>query len=224
MPGGGGLCLHTILPYPGEPKRMVVGASAVGVLGTNDGGATWRVMNGGIRADYLPQKVTAEAALGSCPHKIVRDAADPAILYMQNHCGVYKRRRGDAQWTEIGKGLPSRFGFPMVAHPSEGGTVYTVPLEADSNRVTPGGALRVYRTTNGGKKWEPLGKGLPQKGAFFTILREGLATDGNDPAGLYVGTTTGQLYASRDEGASWAPIAETLPPIVSVEAGIARGA
>ena len=221
-PGGGGLCLHTILPYPGEPKRMVACASAVGIFGTNDGGASWRVMNGGIRADHLPAGKLDEGMIGSCPHKLVRDAKDPAVLYMQNHFGIYKRRRGEDRWTDISKGLPSRFGFPMVAHPHDAGTVYTVPLEADSNRVTPEGAMAVWRTKNGGKTWQRLSKGLPQKGAFHTILREGMATDGKDPAGLYVGTTTGQLYASRDEGASWTEVAATLPPILSVEAGVAR--
>lgn len=221
-PGGGGLCLHTILPYPGEPKRMVACASAVGIFGTNDGGASWRLMNGGIRAGHLPGGETQEAMPGSCPHKVVRDAKDPAQLYMQNHFGVYKRRRGDAKWTDISKGLPSRFGFPMVAHPHEGGTVYTVPLEADANRVTPEGAMAVWRTKDAGKTWQRLAKGLPQQGAFHTILREGMATDGKDPAGLYVGTTTGQLYASRDEGGSWDAIATTLPPILSVQAAVAR--
>jgi hypothetical protein len=160
--------------------------------------------------------------LGSCPHKIVRDAKDPDILYMQNHFGVYRRKRGDDKWTDISKGLPSRFGFPMVAHPHDAGTVYTVPLEADMNRVTPDGAMAVWRTANGGKTWSRHGKGLPQKQAWHTILREGMATDGKDPAGLYVGTTGGQLYASRDEGSSWDAIATTLPPILSVSAGVAR--
>jgi hypothetical protein len=223
MPGGGGLCLHTILPYPGEPKRMIAAASAVGIFGTNDMGEKWRLMNGGIRAGHLPGKATAEDQLGSCPHKIVRDARDPALLYMQNHFGVYKRRRGDPAWTEVAKGLPGTFGFAMVAHPHDAGTVYTLPLESDANRVTKGGAIKVYRTTNGGKEWKPLSKGLPQKDAWATVLREGLATDGRDPAGLYFGTTTGQVYASRDEGESWSLVADHLPPVFSVEAGVAGG-
>ena len=222
MPGGGGLCLHTILPYPGEPRRMVVAASAVGIFGTNDAGAKWRLLNGGINAPWLPQKRTEEDVIGTCPHKLVRDAKDPAWLYMQNHGGVYKRRRGDDKWTPIMKGLPGPFGFPMAAHPHEKGVVYTVPLVADTNRVTPEGAMAVYRTKDAGKSWSRLAKGLPQKNAWHTILREGLATDANDKPGVYVGTTTGELYASRDEGASWAALHETLPPILSVSTAIAR--
>lgn len=221
MPGGGGLCLHTILPYPGDASRMVVAASAVGIFGTSDAGRTWKVMNGGIDAPWLPQKKTTESLVGTCPHKIVRDVKDPDWLYMQNHGGVYKRKRGDGAWTAIMDGLPGPFGFAMVAHPHDKGTVYTVPLEADVNRVTPEGAMAVYRTTNAGKSWSRLAKGLPQKQAFLTVLREGMATDGKDPAGLYVGTTGGHLYASRDEGASWDALASTLPPILSVSASVA---
>lgn len=224
QPGAGGLCLHTVLPYPGDPKRMVVGISAVGVLGTNDGGASWRVMNGRIRGVTSPDESLREDQIGSCVHKMVRDAADPAVLYQQNHAGVYRRTRGDSGWTAIEEGLPSTFGFPMAAHPHKAGTVYAVPLVADANRVTPNAAMAVYRTTDGGSRWDRLSRGLPQEGAYFTILREGLCTDQEDPAGVYVGTKTGQLYVSRDEGASWDTLSELLPPVLSLEATTVGGA
>ena len=221
-PGGGGLCLHTILPNPTDANRMVVAASAVGIFGTRDGGKSWDIMNGGIDAPWLPEKKTQEGKVGSCPHKLVRDTLDPGILYMQNHGGVYKRKRGEGKWTPIMKGLPAPFGFPMAAHPHEGGTVYTVPLVGDFNRVTADGAMAVYRTRNAGKSWKRLAKGLPQKGAYHTVLREGMATDDEEKAGIYVGTTTGQLYASRNDGDSWTTLAETLPPILSVSTSMVR--
>jgi hypothetical protein len=220
MPGGGGLCMHTLLPHPKDARRMVVAASAVGIFATEDGGATWELRNGGILNAMSPAGSTQEDEPGTCPHKLVRDPAEPGTLYMQNHWGVYRRREGASKWTAIHKGLPSRFGFPMAAHPRDAGSVYTVPLVGDFNRVTHDGAMAVHRTRDGGKTWERLSKGLPQKGAWSTVLREGLATDGKDPAGVYVGTTTGELYASRDEGDSWTALAEHLPPILSVTAGI----
>jgi len=228
-PGAGGLCLHTVLPYPGEPKRMLVGISSSGVFGTSDGGATWREMNGGVRK-YEGGGSFEDGKIGTCPHKIVRDARDPAILYMQNHVGVYRRARGDPQWTVVEDGLPkiekkvpASFGFPIAAHPHDAGTAYVVPLEGDYNRVTPRGAMAVYRTRNGGKRWQRLSTGLPQKDAWFTILRDALRTDDGDPAGVYVGTTTGQLYHSRDEGDSWRLLADHLQGIQSVEAGTVGG-
>lgn len=220
-PGGGGLCLHTILPHPKDDKRMVVAISAVGVLETRDKGVTWHTRNGGVRADFMPDKVTQEHQIGSCPHKVVRDPDDPDTLYMQNHCGVFKRKDSADKWTDITRGLPSRFGFPIVTHPRDS-VLYTIPLESSMNRVTTGGALKVWRSPNAGKSWEALTKGLPQKNAWATILRDGMATDTHDKAGVYFGTTTGQLYASRNEGDSWSTVAEHLPPIQAVQVGIAR--
>ena len=226
-PGGGGLGLHTILPYPGEPKRMLIGISSAGIFGTADGGGSWRNMDAGVR-NFTPGG-TCNETTPTCVHKMARDAKNPAIVYQQNHIGVYRRERGGDAWTRIEKGLPlnpaygAPFGFPMVAHPHDRGTAYVAPLVGDGNRVMPGGAMAVYRTTNGGKSWSKLTKGLPQKGAWFTVLRDGMRSDGNDPAGIYVGTTTGQLYASRDEGDSWRLIADHLPQVQSVEAGIVGG-
>ena len=227
-PGGGGLCLHTILPYPGDRKRMLVGISAAGIFATKDGGKSWTMYDAGIRW-YGKKEVFDREDLSTCVHKMVRDPRDSAILYQQNHAGMYRRTRGDDAWKIIEKGLPiskstsGTFGFPIAAHPHDAGTAYAVPLVGDYNRVTPDGAMVVQRTTNGGSSWEKLRKGLPQKDAWFTVLRDGLRTDSNDPAGVYVGTTTGQLYNSRDGGESWHLMADHLPQIQSVEAGVVGG-
>ena len=224
-PGGGGLCLHTILPYPGDRKRMLIGISAAGIFSTNNGGGSWNMYDSGLRW-YGKKGVYDREDLGSCVHKMVRDARDPAVVYQQNHTGMYRRARGDAAWKIIEKGLPiskstgGTFGFPMAAHPHEAGSAYAVPLVGDYNRVTPNGSMAVYRTTNRGSRWERLTKGLPQTNAWFTVLRDGLRTDTADPAGVYVGTTTGQLYNSRDAGDSWHLMAEHLPQVQSVEAGV----
>jgi hypothetical protein len=226
--GAGGLCLHTILPYPRDPKRMLVGISAAGIFATNDAGRTWRMYDAGLR-HYGKQDVFDREDLSSCVHKMARDAKDPAVVYQQNHTGVYRRARGDPAWTIVEKGLPvststgGTFGFPMAAHPHDARTAYAVPLVGDYNRVTPKGAMAVHRTTDGGKTWRRLTRGLPQKDAWFTVLRDALRTDSNDPAGVYVGTTTGQLYGSRDDGESWSLIADHLPQVQSVEAGVVGG-
>lgn len=227
-PGGGGLCLHTILPYPGDRKRMLVGISAAGIFATKDGGRSWTMYDAGIR-QYGKQDVFDREDKGTCVHKMVRDGHNPAVLYQQNHTGMYRRKRGDAAWSIIEEGLPvskstgGTFGFPIAAHPHDAETAFAVPMVGDYNRVTPNGAMTVYRTTNGGGQWEKLTRGLPAKDAWFTVLRDALRTDTADPAGVYVGTTTGQLFHSRDGGDTWLSMAGHLPPIQSVEAGVVGG-
>jgi hypothetical protein len=220
MPGGGGLCMHTILPHPTDAKRITVAASSVGIFDSRDGGATWKLMNGAIKNPFSKGGHTEEHETGTCPHKLVRDPRDPGTLLMQNHWGQYRREEGDAKWTSIGKGLPSTFGFPLAV--ARDGRVFAAPLRGDFDRTMIDGAMAVWRSKPGGKGWERLSKGLSQKDAYLTVLREGLAVDPHDDVGVYVGTTGGQLYASRNAGDSWAEVASTLPPILSVEAGIAK--
>jgi photosystem II stability/assembly factor-like uncharacterized protein len=216
-PGGGGQCLHTIAPHPADRKRMIIAMSTGGAYRTNDGGNTWQARNQGVRAEFMPDKYPE---FGQCVHKIARDPKNPDRLYLQNHWGLYRSDDDGDTWTDIAKGVPSDFGFAMVAHPHDADTAYIVPIESDEYRCTPEGKLRVYRTRNGGKSWEPLTRGLPQKNALETILRDSMAADALDPAGIYIGTRSGKLYGSSDDGKSWQLILEGLPPVVCVKAAI----
>ena len=214
-PGGGGLCLHTILPDPSDRKRMVVAISTGGVYRTDDGGRSWRPRNQGIRAEFLPDK---HPEFGQCVHKVVQHPDRPERLFAQNHWGLYRSDNGGDSWEDVARGVPSDFGFPMAIHPHDPDTVYIVPLESDQFRCTPEGKLRVYRTRNAGSSWHPLTRGLPQKNALETVLRDALAVDSLAPAGIYFGTRSGHLYGSRDDGDSWQLLMGGLPPIVSVRA------
>jgi photosystem II stability/assembly factor-like uncharacterized protein len=220
-PGGGGLCLHTIVPHPTDDQRMLVAMSTGGVYRTEDGGRSFVVSNQGIRADFLPDKYPE---FGQCVHKVAPAAGQPDRYYLQNHWGLYRSDDGGRSWKDIANGVPSDFGFAMAAHPHDPDTAYIVPLEADVFRCTPEARLRVYRTRNAGASWEPLSRGLPQRGAYETVLRDALVTDTLDPAGVYFGTRSGKLYASRDAGSSWGLVAEGLPPVVCVRAAIVDGA
>jgi hypothetical protein len=214
FPGKGGLILHTILPDPADKRRMQVAISAAGVFRTEDGGRTWEPRNRGTRADFLPNKFPD---LGQCVHKLVM-AADGKRLYQQNHCGVYRSDSAGERWQDISRGLPSRFGFCMAAHPRETNGAWVVPITSSEYRACPGGRLAAYHTRNGGKTWQKSSRGLPERNAHLLILREAMSTDSADPAGVYFGTSTGQVFHTRDEGREWRLLADYLPPVYSVEA------
>lgn len=216
-PGGGGLCLHTILPHPTDRRRMHVAISTGGVYRTDDGGRTWRTAHTGVRADFLPDKYPE---FGQCVHKVVMHPSRPERLFLQNHWGLYRTEDAGESWQDIANGVPSDFGFAMVIHPHDPNTFFVLPLESDEFRCTPEGKLRVYRTRNGGGSWEPLTRGLPQRGALETVLRDAMTADPLQPAGVYFGTRSGQVYGSRDGGTSWSRIIAGLPPVVCVKAAV----
>ena len=215
QPGAGGLCLHTIILDPDNPKRMLIAISAAGVYRTDDGGKSWQARNKGVRAEFLPDK---HPEFGQCVHKIVQHPSQPGRLFLQNHWGLYRSDDWGDSWQDVANGVPSDFGFAMAMHPHQPETVYIVPLESDQFRCTPEAKLRVYRTKNGGKSWEPMMKGLPQSGAYETVLRDALAADSFNPAGVYFGTRSGKVYGSTDDGDSWQEIADGLPAVVCVKA------
>jgi photosystem II stability/assembly factor-like uncharacterized protein len=216
QPGAGGLILHSVVAHPTDRDRMWVGISAVGTFETTDGGATWETRNHGVRADFVPGPAPE---FGQCVHKLGLHPDRPEVLFQQNHCGVYRSDDGGSQWTEITAGLPSQFGFPLAIHPHDPHTVYVIPLNGDDKgRYMPDGHAAVWRSRDDGGTWTRLDSGLPQRDAYVGVLRDAMGMDRLDPAGIYFGTSTGQLFASSDEGGSWRLIADYLPAIWSIEA------
>jgi hypothetical protein len=217
MPGGGGLCLHTILPDPSNSKRLFIAISTGGVYRTDDGGENWQPRNQGVRAQFMPEG-QQYPEWGQCVHKIVSHPSNPQRMFLQNHWGLYRSENGGDSWTDIANGVPSDFGFAMAVDPNNADSVFIVPLESDEFRCTPEGKLRLYRTRNAGKSWDAVGNGLPQENALETVLRDGLSTDSLQPTGVYFGTRSGKLFGSADSGESWNAILESLPPVVCVKA------
>lgn len=211
-PGAGGLCLHSILLNPKRPRRILIAISAVGTMRSDDEGKSWKFQNKNVLADFLPNKYPV---FGQCVHKLAHNASAPDVIFQQNHCGVYRSDNAGENWTNIRGNLPSRFGFPIAVDANEPRRVYVAPLEGDFSRIAPDGHFAVWASDKGGGEWSRLDSGIP-KVSYFTILRDGMVADDEDPCGLYFGTTTGQLFASRDQGNNWERITDGLPPILSV--------
>ena len=213
--GAGGLCLHSICPWPGDPARLAVAISAAGVWITDDGGDSWRWGVEGLVPRYIP-KETRAGTTAYCVHNLHRALLRPETMFMQFHGGVYRSDDAGDTWLDIGSGLPSDFGFPLVADPHDPDHAYVIPLEGAEDRVPPGGRLRVYETRDAGATWAALTEGLPQEHAYHTILRQAFGHDGRASLGLYFGTEQGVVFGSADAGASWGVAAEGLPPVLTV--------
>ena len=219
-PGAGGLCLHSIATWPGDPSRLALGISAVGVWLSDDGGETWRNGNAGLVAGYVPEETRADT-LDLCVHNLHRAGKRPERLFMQFHGGVYRSDDAGESWVDIGtdSGLPSDFGFPLVVDPDDPDSAYVIPLTADMDRVTPDGRVRVYETRDAGAAWEARGDGLPAENAYLTILRQAFDREGSGTdMGLYFGATSGDVFGSGDAGRTWFTAATKLPPVYSVRA------
>lgn len=209
-PGAGGLAAHRLVADPGNPRRMWLGVSAVGVFRTEDGGETWRLGDAGVDKtapdDRYPE-------IGYCVHDLVADPEEPATLWRQDHQGVYRTEDGGDQWERIEAGLPSRFGF-CIARDPRSGALFVVPQESDEHRMPLEGRFRVYRSTDRGDSWHVSGEGHPSALMYAGVLRDAIAADGE--GGIYLGTTAGTVHLSTDSGDHWITLPHVLPRILSV--------
>jgi photosystem II stability/assembly factor-like uncharacterized protein len=212
----GHLGVPAILPHPDDPARYWAIVQGFGIFETTDDGDTWTPRNRGLRADWPLEN----PEVGYCVHKLVMSPVDDDRLYQQNHVGMHRSDDAGKSWTEITEGLPTEFGFAAAAHPHDRDTFYVIPLDPGHGRTMADGRAAVWRTRDAGSSWQRLEHGLPQRDAYVGVLREGLAIDALDAPGLYFGTSTGQVFASADEGETWREIASYLPGIASVEVAV----
>jgi len=214
-----GQLLHSIRVDPRDPRHLYLGVSSGGVFESTDGGADWRPLNAGCAADFLPEP---EQPYGHDTHCLDLHPVDPDRLYQQNHCGIYRLDRPGERWLRIGNAMPKSIGdvgFPIVLHPTDPDRAWVFPMDGTAvwPRTSIGGKPAVYCTTNAGRSWRRLDRGLPRKQGWFTVLRQSMCADDREGRlGLYFGTTGGEVWASADEGGSWRCIARHLPEIFSV--------
>jgi hypothetical protein len=212
--------LHSILIDPRDSRHLYIGMSSGGVFESLDKGAEWKPLNGGCRADFLPDPYPE---YGHDPHNVKLHPLAPDILYQQNHCGIYRMRQPERKWVRIGTNMPKKvgdIGFPLVLHPRDPDTVWVFPMDGSSvwPRTSPEGKPAAYVTRNAGRTWQRLDTGLPRSQGWFTVKRQAMTGDAHQPVGLYFGTTGGEIWASRNEGKNWTCIARHLPEIYAVEA------
>jgi hypothetical protein len=223
FPGAGGMCLHTIIIDPNRPQRIWVAMSSVGVFRSEDGGETWQTRNVGLAR--VPTGQPYEE-IGYCIHKMAADPDNSDILYMQEHCGVFKSEDGGDSWTPDEEGLTLKegdepFGFPFCVSPT--GDLFLIPLESSEQRSMKDGKLLVYRRHRDESRWLPAGNVLPEEKRHVSVLRDAMSVDSLDPYGLYFGTTSGEIFCSIDRGESWQRLPGQLSRILSVKPWILEG-
>lgn len=217
--------LHSILVDPRDPRHLYLGMSSGGVFESVDGGADWKPLNAGCAADFLPDP---NVEYGHDSHCVRLHPLAPDVLWQQNHCGIYRMHRPQGRWVRVGERMPKAIGdvgFPLVLHPRDPDTVWVFPMDGTTvwPRTSPGGRPAVYITRDAGRNWKRLDAGLPKRDAWLTVLRQAMTADGRDLLGLYFGTTSGEVWASRNEGARWQSIASHLPHVYALEvAGLDR--
>ncbi|NJD89073.1 MAG: glycosyl hydrolase [Betaproteobacteria bacterium] len=212
--------MHSVIVDPRDARHLYIGMSSGGVFESRDRGASWKPLNQGVLADFRPDKYPE---YGQDAHCVRLHPAAPDVLYQQNHCGIYRLERPGTVWQRIGSSMPKKvgdIGFPIVVHPRDAATAWVFPMDGSTvwPRTSPGGKPAAYVTHNAGRTWKRQDAGLPKSQGWFTVKRQAMGADAHDPVGVYFGTTSGEIWASRDEGGKWTCIARHLPEIYAVEA------
>ena len=190
--------IHSIVVDPKDSDHVYIAVSCAGVFETKNAGKTWEACNNGLKATYLPNP---DVAVGHDPHLLSACAADPSVLWQQNHCGIFRSTNGGRVWEDVSdKNGIAHYGFALAIDHQNPLIAWVIPAQSDEMRVPHDLALCVCRTDDGGQTWQELRNGLPQFPCFDIVFRHSL--DISDET-LAFGTTAGNLYLSENGGDSW---------------------
>jgi hypothetical protein len=222
-PDGGKL--HSIIVDAIDPARLYLSLSGGGTFTSPDRGASWSPLNSGVAMDFAPPPEDGgEYPYGHDPHCMVQHPGAPDRFWQQNHCGIYRLDRPSERWERVGKAMPAEvgdIGFAVVPHPRDRHTAWVFPMDGRENwpRTPPDGKPAVFITRDGGGSWQRRDQGFPREQAWWTVKRQAMCADDRDPVGVYFGTTSGEIWGSDDEGASFRCLARHLPHVFAVTAG-----
>ena len=215
-----GPVLSSVNVDPRDAAHVYMVTSVGGAFETRDQGESWRSLNRGVEVNFLPDPFPE---YGQDVHCMCLHPRKPDRLYQQNHCGIYRIDRPSDEWVRIGVNMPREIGdigFGIVLHPRDPDTAWVFPMDGTTvwPRTSPDGRPAVYRTSDAGATWTRQDRGMPREHAWFTVKRQAFCADDWDPAGLYFGTTSGEVWMSPNEGRNWRCVASHLPHIYSVVA------
>ncbi len=216
--------LHSVIVDPRDPSHLYLGMSSGGVHESLDAGRTWKPLVKGLE---VVEQLDPGTLRFHDPHVVRLCRSRPDRLYQQNHCGLYRLDRPSEEWVRIGKAMPRSvgdIGFPLALHPRDPETLWVFPMDGSGvwPRTSPDGKPAAYVSRDGGGSWKRLDAGFPRRDAWWTVKRQAMTADAHQPVGLYLGTTSGEVWASRDEGRRWTCVARHLPEIYAVEAAEGR--
>jgi hypothetical protein len=206
--------IHSICVDPRDSQHVLIGISCGGAWRTRDGGATWDLAGTGLRAEFMPPERAFDPNVQD-PHLLVQCPAQPDVLWVQHHNGIFRSADCGATWEEIADVQPSAFGFAVAVHPRDPDTAWFVPAVKDEKRIPVDGRVVVTRTRDGGRTFETLSRGLPQEHAYDLVFRHALDVDEAGTT-LAFGSTTGSVWISEDSGDSWHTVSANLPPVHAV--------
>jgi hypothetical protein len=234
--GTTGLTIHTVRVDPKRKNRIFIVSSGAGTYRSDDGGGSWTLLRNGLQekcptfgSRTTPSKPVANAnenlenhlsTVHTCTHKLA--FGEDGAIFQQNHCGVFKSDNAGEFWADVSPQPSKRHGFPIVtAGYGRKEYLYTVPayqgICKDHNSCVRGQLEVLRRDEGGGGGWSSHTKGLPIK-THTCVLRDAMGSPGKGSHEVFIGTTTGELFGTDDDGEKWVMMAKGLGRVQGVSA------